>query len=92
MEREDKEVNELRKDADVFYIDVPVYRRSARGGIERRIEMTILILKFICLLLACVYGFSNIGKIIVGHGKISNIQMFLMGFGVAGFIFLQWVL
>lgn len=54
--------------------------------------MTILILKFICLLLACIYGFSNIGKIIVGHGKISNAHMFLMGLGVAGFIFLQWCL
>lgn len=54
--------------------------------------MTILILKFVCLLLACVYGFSNIGKIVDGHGKITNDEMFLMGLGVAGFIFLQWCL
>lgn len=54
--------------------------------------MTILILKFICLLLAIVYGYSNTAKIIVKRGEIGNTQMFLMGFGIAGFIFLQWVI
>lgn len=54
--------------------------------------MTILILKFICLLLACVYGFSNVGKVVARSGEINDIQMFLMGLGIAGFIFLQWVL
>lgn len=53
--------------------------------------MTILILKFICLLLAVLYGYSNTVKAIYGQ-NVSSAQMLFMGLGVAGFIFLQWCL
>ena len=51
----------------------------------------ILIAKFICLLLGVVYGFSNIAKVYCKQ-SISNAQMFMMGFGITGFVFLQWVI
>ena len=51
----------------------------------------ILIAKFICLLFGVVYGFSNIAKVYCKQ-NISNAQMFLMGFGITSFIFLQWII
>lgn len=53
--------------------------------------IAILIAKFICLLLGVVYGFSNIAKVYCKR-SISNAQMFMMGFGITGFVFLQWVI
>lgn len=54
--------------------------------------MILIILKFICLLLAVLYGFSNIGKIVAKCGDISNAQILMMAIGVVGFIFLQFKL
>lgn len=54
-------------------------------------SIIILIAKFICLLLGVVYGFSNIAKT-CRKQNISNAQMFIMGFGITGFVFLQWVI
>lgn len=51
----------------------------------------ILIAKFICLLLGVVYGFSNIAKVYYKQ-HISSAQMFMMGLGITGFVFLQWVI
>lgn len=53
--------------------------------------MGILIVKFVCLVLAITYGYSNTVKSIRGDG-VSNAQMFLMGISIAGFIFFQWVI
>lgn len=53
-------------------------------------SVAILIAKFICLLLGIVYGFSNIAKVYCKQ-NISSAQMFMMGLGITGFVFLQWV-
>lgn len=54
-------------------------------------SVVILIVKFICLLLGVVYGFSNTAKAYCKQ-NISNAQMFMMGLGITGFVFLQWVI
>ena len=48
-----------------------------------------IILKCICLLLAIVYGFSNIVKSFRGH-SVSDFQMWAMAIGIVGFIYLQF--
>lgn len=53
--------------------------------------MSILIAKFICLLLAATYGYSNTLKAIRGF-KVTSPQVLLMAIGVSGFIMLQWVI
>lgn len=49
----------------------------------------IVFLKCICLFLAIVYGFSNVVKAF-RNLKIYNAQLFLMGIGIVGFIYLQF--
>jgi len=49
----------------------------------------ILIVKFICLVLAIVYTVSNIGKMKYGK-SISSFQFFAQAITIAGFIFLQF--
>ena len=48
-----------------------------------------VIIKLLCLLLAILYGFSNIAKLIRGQ-RISSIQVFLMAIGIVGFIAIQF--
>ena len=50
-----------------------------------------LLLKFICLLVAIIYGYSNTVKAIRGQ-SVSQFQMLIMGLGTTGFIFLQWLM
>lgn len=50
-----------------------------------------LALKFICLLLAIMYGYSNTARVIHGQ-SVSPFQMLAMGLGITGFIFLQWLM
>ena len=56
----------------------------------------LIILKFICLVVGIVYGFSNTVKAIVllrgGMATISKFQLLLMALGIVGFIFLQFKL
>lgn len=53
--------------------------------------MIILILKFICLLYAITYGYSNTARAIKNQ-PVGHAQMMLMGAGIAGFICLQFLL
>lgn len=46
-----------------------------------------IFLKFLCMFLMIMYGFSNMGKLIRGL-PISNPQMMLMSLGAAGYILL----
>lgn len=46
-----------------------------------------IILKYICLGFAITYTFSNVAKVFRGH-RISNWQMMIMGFSLAGYIML----
>ena len=48
----------------------------------------IVFFKCVFLLLAIVYGFSNVVKAF-RKLKIYNAQLFLMGIGIVGFIYLQ---
>lgn len=48
-----------------------------------------VILKCICLLLAIVYGFSNTVKAF-RKMNVSEFQMWAMGIGIVGFIYLQF--
>jgi hypothetical protein len=45
------------------------------------------ILKFICLVVAIMYGFSNIAKLVRGD-SISSFQLLFMSVGIVGFIYL----
>lgn len=54
-------------------------------------DIVILIAKYVCLLLGVVYGFSNTAKV-YRKQSISSAQIFMMGFGITGFVFLQWVI
>lgn len=56
--------------------------------------MGLLILKIFFLMLAVMYGFSNLFKVIVKEpcNSINNMQMFLMSIGIVGFIVLQWLI
>lgn len=49
----------------------------------------IVFIKCICLFFAIVYGFSNLVKAF-RKLRISNAQLFLMGIGIVGFIYLQF--
>lgn len=49
------------------------------------------LIKLFCLYLAITYGYSNTVKVIRGAG-ISNFQISMMGIGITGFIFLQFML
>lgn len=51
----------------------------------------LILLKFVCLLLGVMYGFSNIVKGANGHA-ISSAQVILMSLGIVGFVFLQFKL
>lgn len=56
--------------------------------------MGLLILKIFFLMLAVMYGFSNLFKAIMKgpFNSINNMQMFLMSVGIVGFIVLQWLI
>lgn len=58
--------------------------------IKKGEKKMILAIKFICLVFAIVYGYSNTAKVFRGQ-SVTDMQMFLMGIGIAGFVFLQWV-
>ena len=62
----------------------------ADGKDQERRKKMILAIKFICLVFAIVYGYSNTAKVFRGQ-SVTDMQMFLMGIGIAGFVFLQWV-
>lgn len=46
-------------------------------------------IKLFCLLLAIVYGFANVGKLIRGQ-SIHTLQILLMGIGIVGFVAIQF--
>lgn len=52
---------------------------------------TLIIVKFICLVIGIMYGFSNVGDAIRG-GKVTMFQLLFMSLGIAGFIFIQFKL
>ena len=51
----------------------------------------LIILKFICLVVGIMYGFSNVVKATKGHA-IETAQIVLMALGIVGFVFLQFKL
>lgn len=51
----------------------------------------LIILKFICLFLAVMYAYSNTVKIIIRQ-RVTFAMMFLMTFGIVGFVFIQFKL
>lgn len=53
--------------------------------------MVMIIAKFVCLFLAVAYGFTCVGRVFKGQ-QVHTLQTFLMAFGAAGFILLQWVI
>lgn len=46
-------------------------------------------IKCICLLLAIIYGFSNVAKF-ARNQTIHGVQIFLMAVGIVGFIYFQF--
>ena len=56
----------------------------------------LILLKFICLLVAIIYGFSNVAKTMYiikgGEATVNGVQMFMMALGIVGFVFLQFKL
>ena len=54
-------------------------------------ELMLILLKFVCLVVGIVYGFSNIVKAKRGQG-IGFIQIVLMALGIVGFVFIQFKL
>lgn len=58
----------------------------------------LIILKFIFLVLAIMYTFSNFSKVIIissdhkSEERVNGVQMFLMALGIVGFVFIQFKL
>lgn len=51
--------------------------------------MSLIIIKLLCLLLAIMYGFNNIGRLIRKQ-PITTGQIFLMSIGIVGFVAIQF--
>jgi len=49
------------------------------------------VLKFVLLFMGITYSTTVIGTV-VNRQMVSSVQVILMGLGIAGFVFLQWVL
>lgn len=54
-------------------------------------EIYFEILKILFLFISILYGSSYTGQMIKSHTVGSNI-MFLMSFGLTGFIYMQWLM
>lgn len=54
-------------------------------------EVILIMCKAICLFIAIAFSFINVVKFKAGH-NISSGNNFIMSFGIAGFITLQWLL
>lgn len=58
--------------------------------------MWLVILKFVCLVVGVVYGFSNIGKTMMivssQNATVEWQSLWIMAIGIVGFIFLQFKL